>query len=221
MPQHGFARDSVFNLIKTDSNACTYRLQHSAASLAVFPFEFEIDIMYSIQQATLRIEYRVYNPSAVKELFFSIGAHPGFRCPLVEGETFEDYYLEFETSEKLNRIILDGGLRGEETEEVLLANNKLPLSVDLFGAKDAIVVMNLNSEKISLRSNKSKHGLHFKFQKYPWFGIWSKPGPFVCLEPWMGVADEIHSIDEFTKKESIQKLNPQTEVKYSYSMQLF
>ena len=221
LPQHGFARDRTFKLLASTSTSCVYRLTSSEETIHIFPFEFELDIIYSIEGAALKVEYRIYNPSVKNDLYFSIGAHPGFRCPLVDGETFEDYYLEFDKAEKLNRILLDGGLRGDATEEVPLINNKLPLTVDLFGPKDAIVVSGLNSERISLKSNKSAHGLHFDYKNYPWFGIWSKPGPFVCLEPWMGVADDIHSTGDFTEKESIQKLKPQNEVQYSYSMEVF
>lgn len=222
LPQHGFARDQAFTLVDATSTSCTYRLKNTEETVKVFPFEFELDIIYSIEGAALKVAYRIYNPSATADLYFSIGAHPGFNCPLVEGEKFEDYYLEFEKAEKLNRILLDGGLRGDSTESVALTTDKkLPLTFDLFGPKDAIVVSGLNSERISLKSNKSTHGLHFDYKNYPWFGIWSKPGPFVCLEPWMGVADDIHSTGDFTKKESIQKLQPQSEVVYSYSMEVF
>mgnify|MGYP000379615959 CR=1 FL=1 len=221
LPQHGFARDSTFLLVTSSESSCIYRLHHSEETLKVFPFEFELDIIYSIDGSTLKVVYRMYNPSSKNEIYFSIGAHPGFRCPLVEGDKFEDYYLEFEKAENLSRILLEGGLRGDETEVVALTNNKLPLTTDLFGPKDAIVVSGLNSERISLKSNNSTHGLHFNYKNYPWFGIWSKPGPFVCLEPWMGVADDIHSIGDFIKKESIQKLKPQSEIQYSYSIELF
>jgi galactose mutarotase-like enzyme len=221
LPQHGFARDNVFTCIHSTSTTCTYRLNHSKESLRVFPFEFELDIMYTIEHASLNIQYRIFNPSTHTELYFSIGAHPGFNCPLVEGETFGDYYLEFEKSEKLNRILLEGGLRSDASEEVLLTNKKLPLSANLFSVKDAIVVSGLNSECISLKSTKSTHGLHFNYKNYPWFGIWSKPGPFICLEPWMGVADDIHSTGDFTKKESIQKLDQNAEVLFRYSIELF
>jgi galactose mutarotase-like enzyme len=221
LSQHGFARDHAFHLISSSTSSCTYRLSSTEETFNAFPFEFELDIIYSIDGTTLKILYRIHNPSGKKELYFSIGAHPGFRCPLVEGEKFEDYYLEFEKAEKLNRILLDGGLRGDETEAVALTNNKLPLTFDLFGPKDAIVVSGLNSERISLKSNKSAHGLHFNYKNYPWFGIWSKPGPFICLEPWMGVADDIYSTGDFTKKESIQLLNPNQEVLFSYSIEIF
>lgn len=221
LPQHGFARDQEFKLVSSTSSAVVYRLQQSEASLKNFPFEFQLDIVYTINQSTVTVEYKIQNPSAAADLYFSIGAHPGFRCPLKDNETFEDYYLEFEKTEKLSRVLLDGGLRGDAREEVTLTENKLPLSVDLFGPKDAIVVSGLNSECISLKSTKSAHGLHFNYKNYPWFGIWSKPGPFICLEPWMGVADDIHSTQQLTEKESIQLLKPKTNTSFSYSIELF
>lgn len=221
LSQHGFARDNVFTLVSSTQSSVVYRLQNTEDSFKNFPFEFSLDIIYSIENSTLKIEYNIQNPSASTDLYYSIGAHPGFRCPLVDGETFEDYYLEFEKAEKLNRILLDNGLRGNQTEEVVLTDRKLPLSIDLFGSKDAIVVSGLNSERISLRSTKSTHGLHFNYKNYPWFGIWSKPGPFVCLEPWMGVADDIHATGEFTTKESIQFLKPKGVSLFTYSIELF
>lgn len=221
LPQHGFARDQEFKLLSSTPSAVVYRLQQSEESLKNFPFEFQLDIIYTINQSTVTVEYKIQNPSAAADLYFSIGAHPGFRCPLTANETFEDYYLEFEKTEKLNRILLDGGLRGDAREEVTLTGNKLPLSVDLFGPKDAIVVSGLKSERISLKSTKSTHGLHFDYKNYPWFGIWSKPGPFVCLEPWMGVADDIHSTQQLTEKESIQLLKPKSNISFSYSIELF
>lgn len=221
LAQHGFARDLVFTCIHSTNLSCIYRLNHSEETLKAFPFEFELDISYSINGPKLIVDYRIFNPSKTENLYFSIGAHPGFNCPLVEGEAFEDYYLEFEKSEQLNRILLENGLRSDATEEVLLIDKKLPLSKDLFTVKDAIVVTGLHSERISLKSKKSTHGLHFDYKNYPWFGIWSKPGPFICLEPWMGVADDIHSEGDFIKKESIQKLDKNKEVQFTYSIELF
>ena len=117
LPQHGFARDQVFSLISSTKSLVVYRLHHNDESLNNFPFEFELDIIYSIEDSTLKVEYNIKNPSAKSDLYYSIGAHPGFNCPLVHGEIFEDYYLEFEKPEKLNRILLDKGLRGDERED--------------------------------------------------------------------------------------------------------
>ncbi|MBC7451226.1 MAG: aldose 1-epimerase family protein, partial [Cytophagales bacterium] len=193
LPQHGFARDRFFQVIHSSDHEITFRLHEDEETLKQYPFAFILDIQYSIKGNTVQIMYDVCNSSQTKDMFFSIGAHPGFRCPLVDTEAFEEYYLEFEQEEAFDRVLLDGGLRGTENESVALDGNKLPLSADLFKVKDAIVLHNMKSERISLRSTQHTKGIHFNFSNYPWFGIWSKPGPFICLEPWMGVADSINS----------------------------
>ncbi len=46
---------------------------------------------------------------------------------------------------------------------------------------------------IKLFSHKNEHGLLFEFNSFSYFGIWaSKDAPFVCLEPWCGIADNIY-----------------------------
>ena len=41
-------------------------------------------------------------------MFFSIGAHPGFNFPLLDGESFTDYHLSFNGSERLETSVLEG-----------------------------------------------------------------------------------------------------------------
>jgi galactose mutarotase-like enzyme len=42
---------------------------------------------------------------------------------------------------------------------------------------------------------------------WPYFGIWSKSGePFVCLEPWYGIADNVDTTGKLEDKEGILKL---------------
>lgn len=221
LPQHGFARDRTFQVMHSSAQNITFRLQHDDETLKHYPFAFTLDIKYTLLKTGVSVVYNVCNSSQLKDLFFSIGGHPGFRCPLAEGEAFEDYYLEFEQQENFQRVLLDGGLRGTETEPVALTNNTLPLSKDLFLVKDAIVLHNMKSERISLKSNKSDRGLHFTFSKYPWFGIWSRPGPFICLEPWMGVTDRTDSNQHFITKEGIQSLTAGEDVRYIYEIEVF
>ncbi|HSY62237.1 MAG TPA: hypothetical protein VK796_10190, partial [Cytophaga sp.] len=67
LTQHGFARDRAFYLISSTTSSCTYRLNSTEETFNVFPFEFELDIIYSIDGATLNVVYRIYNPSEKKE----------------------------------------------------------------------------------------------------------------------------------------------------------
>ncbi|RDC62199.1 aldose 1-epimerase family protein [Adhaeribacter pallidiroseus] len=219
LPQHGFARDYAFTLDSKTENSLVFVLEQSEATLANYPFNFRLYITYQLQDNALTMSYRVENP-ANTALYFSLGAHPGFVCPLFSDEQFSDYYLQFEKPENLQRYLLDGGLQNGQTEPVFLENNlHLPLTYALF-EKDAIVLKNLTSEKISLRSRRHEHGLDFIFLGYPYFGIWTKEknAPFICLEPWHGIADSVNSSGELTEKEGMILLPPREVFTCAYTI---
>ncbi|QNF34248.1 aldose 1-epimerase family protein [Adhaeribacter swui] len=219
LPQHGFARDFPFVLESKIENALTFLLEQSKASLANYPFNFRLYIRYQLDENALTVSYRVENPNS-HDLYFSLGAHPGFTCPLFPKEQFSDYYLELEQPENLERYLLDAGLQNGATEPVPLENKKqLPLTYELF-EKDAIVLKNLKSRKISLRSRNHEHGLDFLFPNYPYFGIWTKEknAPFICLEPWHGIADSVNSSGELTQKEGIIMLPPGQDFTCAYTI---
>ncbi|MDQ3290846.1 MAG: aldose 1-epimerase family protein, partial [Bacteroidota bacterium] len=77
LPQHGFARDHAFTLESKTENSLTFLLQQSEASLNNYPFDFRLFISYRLEENALTVAYRVENPSD-KNLYFSLGAHPGF-----------------------------------------------------------------------------------------------------------------------------------------------
>lgn len=222
LPQHGFARDKDFKVMEQTSSSITFSLTSDASTLEVYPFHFELQITYQLDQSKLSTIYKVINKDA-GEMYYSIGAHPGFTCPLYPNESYTDYHLVFNKKENLSRILLQGGLRSNESESVVLMEDQqtLPLTIALFEVKDAIVVKDLKSDVIRLESKNHSHGLEFSFKNYPWFGIWSKPGPFVCLEPWMGVADHIDATGELTEKEAIRQLASKSTATYQFDVTIF
>ncbi|MGV3585755.1 MAG: aldose 1-epimerase family protein [Adhaeribacter sp.] len=206
LPQHGFARDMDFELTSKKDNELIFELKDSEQTRAIYPFPFRLQIIYRLNENTLETIYAVQNP-AETDLYFSIGAHPAFNCPLLPGESFADYYLAFEQPETQAHYLLEQGLLNGKTEPLLRNETKLPLSYDLF-LYDALVFKNLASEKIELKNLKHNHGLSFEFKGFPYFGIWTKqPGAgFICLEPWHGIASSVGDTGELTQKEGINKL---------------
>jgi len=217
LPQHGFARDMNFELLEGSSESCTFQLQSNDKTKQIFPFDFVFQINYQLVDNKLITSYKVNNPS-YKPLFFSVGAHPGFNCPLLPNETFSDYYLEFEKS-NYNLTQLDNGLRLDVKNTLNLPNKKLFLSKELFH-KDALVFENNQINKVSLCSSKSDHKITIENEGWPYFGIWSKNEnqQFVCLEPWHGIADKANGLNEFIKKDGIIELAPYAEFNCSFSL---
>jgi galactose mutarotase-like enzyme len=232
LPQHGFARDQEFQLIHEEKKQLVFQLMASPASKAVFPFEFELRVIYELHGTTLTVGWKVRNPAAAPhELLFSIGAHPAFRCPLLPGEAFEDYYFEFDKPLELRRQLLKGGLRSGETEPVPLSNKPLvddgtalPLTDKLF-ADDALVFSNVEYgdriDWVVLRSDKSPRAVKVSFAGFPYLGLWTKSAQagFVCIEPWQGVASVVGAPCELADKEGIIVLPPSMEFHAAYTIE--
>lgn len=217
LPQHGFARDETFALLERSTDRLLFILRSTEKILRNYPFEFELLIGYELNEARLNVTYEVKN-TGKDPMYFSIGAHPGFNCPLNATERFSDYYLEFEKEETLERHLLTEGTFNGKTERVMNGSKILTLEEELF-KKDAIVFKNMNSERIFLRSKKSDYSLEFAFKDFPFFGIWTKPGaPFICLEPWCGIADNMNFKGELKDKEGIVSLAAGDHFKRSWSV---
>lgn len=220
LSQHGFARDREFTCIKSTSSSASYQLRDDEKTGAVFPFYFELEITYTLNQSAICVEYRVVNRGEDK-MYFSLGAHPGFNCPLINKNLFSDYYIQFESSELLERHLLKDGLFTGKTEPVSLHQNQLRLN-DLLFEKDALVFKNLASQKVYLKSDKHAHGVAVDFAGFPYLGIWKKSqASFICIEPWYGLADAIGFEGEFNQKEGVCSLDPGNDFLAHFTMYFF
>jgi galactose mutarotase-like enzyme len=206
-PKHGFFRkNSKVSLLGKTDNSLTYILKFDDETLKIYPFKFEIQIKYILDEAKLTLEHTIINHGD-DEMLFSLGGHPGFNCVLNEGESYSDYYLEFDMPETAETWhVLENGLIGKDTKPVFDEPTRINLSPNIFD-DDALVFKNLNSSKVSLKSKKSSQVLSVEFKDFPYLGIWAKPNSdYVCIEPWIGIADSNDSDRNFEKKEALVKL---------------
>jgi len=206
LPRHGFARDQVFEAEKISASEAVFTLKETEESLKVYPFRFELKLKYKLIERKLNLTYEVVN-TGKNELLFSLGAHPAFAVPNTPKTDYNDYYLAFNADKKLTFWKLDSGLIAKDTGNINLNGHKLNLKHELF-YNDALVFKTLQSNCISLLNTKNDFGLHFHFEDFPFFGIWAATdAPFVCLEPWCGVADDVDHNQELAHKEGIIKLD--------------
>jgi galactose mutarotase-like enzyme len=218
LPQHGFARDAYFDISEKQDGFLTFTLKSNAETLKVYPYKFELDIKYKLIRNKIEISYEVKNKDD-KKIWFSIGAHPAFNCPIDPKLKFGDYFLEFETEENADKYLLEDGLLNGKKEKLLNKEKKIQLTDKTF-LNDAIIFKNLKSTALSLKSNSSPASLNFNFKGFPFLGIWSKPGPFVCIEPWFGHADMVDFSGDLKDKEGIQGLDKGASFSCSYSVEI-
>lgn len=219
LPQHGLARISEFNLIDKTKDSISFELNYSDESLKVYPYKFSLQISYSLVEKGVIVSYKVKNIDD-KDIYFSIGAHPAFMCPIENNKTLNDYYFKFSEKETSSLMILnEKGYFTNERKEFLVDSDMIPLSKELF-KNDALVFDNLKSNKISICSNNSNKSLTVDFTGFPYMGLWAPAtgAPFICIEPWFGHADYDNFTGDFTEKEGIQKLEVKGEFNCSYTI---
>lgn len=217
--QHGFARDCIFELVKKEDDSIVFKLQSNEDTLNIYPFEFELYVEYRIEKNTLDIIWKVLNKSK-GEMLFSIGAHPAFNWPLKSGDKSE-YFMEFEDTKELQRLPLTSKGINADYELVELENSNLSLDEELF-KDDALVIQNLENKSIVLKNSLDDSMVKVEFESFPYLGIWSKPtgAPFICIEPWYGVADFINHNKELKDKKGIISLEKDGIFQSKYSISI-
>lgn len=202
MTQHGFARDKEFEIIEQKDDFLEFRLCSDEKSLEIYPFDLELYLSYKLEKSSLIISCKVKNKSDEKMLF-SIGAHPAFNWSLEENLKKEDYFLEFEVNNSKRYFLNELGLV-YDSMDLEFEEKKLFLNEELF-KNDALVFNDLNIKNITFKNIKNENFIKLNFENFPYLGIWSKPSgaPFLCIEPWFGVADENSSNQNLEEKKGM------------------
>jgi len=209
MGNHGFTRSSMFKLVDETAERITLRLSDSAETLAQYPYEFDLDVVYSLCVDTLLINYRITNKS-IKSMPFSFGLHPAFNVPMDTQKKYEDYYLNFPCIES---ELPQSTLIGENPQRILLSES-------FFESMPTLVLEYPASPYVELTDGI--HGVRVSTMGYRWLAFWKKANaPYLCIEPWHGHGDLEEVDTDFTKREGTLILDPKHSYTTSYSIQLF
>lgn len=190
MGQHGFARDMEFSFVSNNGTEAWFSLNSDDTTYEKYPFAFTLEIGYQLTNQTLKVIWRVINEDE-KQMYFSIGGHPAFMCPLNGEGTQTDYYITFDTDKDLTYSKLSENGLVYKKDNILATNGgKLQVTEHLFD-EDALVVEGNQAHKVSLCKPDGTPYLTVAFDA-PLFGLWSpakKNAPFICIEPWFGRCD--------------------------------
>jgi len=201
LPRHGFARNMEFSFDKKSNSQVIFELNESEETKTNYPFDFKLLVAYTLMDNELVIEYFVRNQSD-EVLPFSIGAHPAFAI----SDKFENYSLQFNNEDTFETHHLENESFNGKTTLVETKNNAIALKYATF-EKDALVFKQLKSNEVILK-NKDKAILKVNFDHFPYLGIWTKQNaPFICIEPWCGLADSSNHNGNFEEKEGINYLS--------------
>jgi galactose mutarotase-like enzyme len=207
LPRHGFARRNQFQLLHRNTSSAAFRLKADERTLQVYPFDFELDIEFALEDSSLNLTATVRNLGD-DTMPASIGYHPAFRWPLPYGEPRASHFIEFEFDETAPVRRLDpDGLLTTERHASPIRQRRLLLADALF-ENDALIFDDLRSRHVTYGAATGPR-IRLSFPDAPYLGIWSKPGAgFVCIEPWQGIADPHGYEGTFSAKPGIFRVAP-------------
>ena len=210
MPKHGLARKLPFIVKECEGAKAVFSLESDENTLKSYPFEFEYLVTFELKDKSLVNTMTVVNKTK-GEMYFSVGAHPGFNCNVGD-------VIEFEQSETLATERID--------KENLIIPEKFPfmeneksfvITKEIF-EPDALILSDIKSEKLRI---KGENEIEFTFGKCPFLGIWAKPGaPYVCIEPWYGVNDGREVKKDISEKRGIERLGEGETFEFSWTAEI-
>lgn len=225
MGQHGFARDMEFQLKSQGEQEIWFELKSNAQTLEKYPYAFVLEIGYELLGSSVKVKWKVTNPSD-GTMYFSIGGHPAFRCPIVQGENQEDYKIWLDAKEQSGKKevssgVIKEGLMSNELAVYKLEDGCIGITEHLFDG-DALVIEHHQVQNVALVRPDGSRYLTVSFEA-PLFGIWSPPGkkaPFICIEPWYGRCDKLDFAGMLEDREWGQCLEAGKSFEASYEIQV-
>ena len=148
LTQHGFARHNEFEVEMQNDHEVIFTLDDEKFH-DVYPYKFKLYVHYVLNENQLECHIKVVNKDQ-QMIYFGVGGHPAFACPMYENESSNDYYVEFEQPEILNRHLLDCSTSTFTGEEALLLDNERRFFVrqDLF-KEDSLDVDHMKSKYVA------------------------------------------------------------------------
>lgn len=222
MGQHGFARDMEFELVEKKDDFISFCLKSNEQTLSIFPFDFELIIGYRLINNELKVEWTVYNPSQLNKMYFSIGAHPAFLCPIYGESDKTSYKLYFDGINAIHHHgnQLDSGLAIVDEDITLeLIDNRATITSDFFD-RCTYYFEGDQAGYVGLEDPEGNRIVDVIFDT-PLFAIWSpekKNAPFICIEPWYGRADSVDFNGSLEERAYTNTLEPLGDFNGGYSM---
>lgn len=198
MNNHGFARDMEWVVKRTqlteDYAEIDVSLTSTPETLISFPFAFTIIFTYTLNTNSLTIKQKFINHSE-ESMPISAGFHPYFKG----------------NHKKINYTI-PSNIRFDYHDKQWKHGNGIPAEVLLHEAQ---VFSELKENAVQFQ-NEDCAPVRLTFgPEYKYLAIWTeKEEEYVCIEPWMGLMDEIN------KNKNITTISPNSTLETDFVIEL-
>ena len=216
MNQHGFARRTVFELIEQSPEDVRYQLTANQETLKVYPFDFVLTVTHSVEGKTLTVSSTVTNYGA-SDMPFQFGYHPAFLWPLPGADADDTHFVTLKNGAEPALVRVREALLDLTPQPSPFRDGVLELKHDYFEV-DALVFPEGAGDTITFRAENGP-SLSFTFENLPNLALWQKPGaPYLCVEPWHGMAAEFGKGRDMTDRPYVQSLGPGETQTFTFSV---
>jgi galactose mutarotase-like enzyme len=170
----------------------------------MFPFDFELFINYLLVGHQLTMEYVLKNLTD-ETMYYNLGGHTAYNFEIEKGNT--TVIFEKKENKKSGTFDLETGLRLNKSIDLLKNQKKLEMHYDLF-SYDTLLLEDLRSDYLILDQGPEKPKIKINFGDFPYVALWTPKAPFLCVEPWCGVTDDLTHNGHIEEKRGIQILKP-------------
>jgi galactose mutarotase-like enzyme len=175
LKQHGFARNLPFEVVNAEPSRAEalLRLRSSAATLAVYPWEFALELTFRLEGAKLCIVSRIENAST-RVMPCALGYHPYFFVSDKARAKIDVQATRIFDNVKKAYAPFTGFDFGAPEVDVHLLDNPRPAAALELGA----------SGRLELRGSSD----------FSVWVVWALAGKdYVCLEPWTAPGNALNS----------------------------
>ncbi|HEY1817046.1 MAG TPA: hypothetical protein VGG74_32080 [Kofleriaceae bacterium] len=174
LKQHGFARDLPWRVVSADATTIAVELAATPATREVYPWDFTLQMTYSVQGTTLRIAQQVGNKSDTA-MPFALGFHP---------------YFYVANAAKPKTRVATAATRAYDN----VAKKSTQLAgIDLTKPEVDLHLIDHDATASGLLSAAGDVRIRGSAEFTTWV-VWTLAGrDFVCLEPWTSPRDALNT----------------------------
>ena len=220
--QHGFARDMEFVCVETTSTSVTHRLVATEDTKKIYPFDFELLVTHYLDKENPRVLHVAWElkNNGKEQMYYSIGGHPAFTLPIADNKEREAYYLEFPERNTLKYVSVNpanGFVAADKVYDLVLEDGFVPF---FDGVYDTLIFDYQNIKKVRIARPDKTPYVTMDCSQFPFLGIWAKDtGNFICLEPWIGRADNDGFTGTLEEKLGMEELAPGASRKVEHTIE--
>ena len=213
--QHGFARDLEFACAEETAALVRHCLRANDWTRERYPYEFELTVAHRLDGKRLNVEWTIANLGG-ERMYFSIGGHPGFLLP--QGVRKEDCDILFPGMDALRYVSASkAGYILPEWKTLSLDDGRARYREDI---PDTWIFEDGQVKRVGIATPDGQPYVLLNCEQFPMLAVWANPkGPFICLEPWFGRADDEGFSGSIDQKKGIQALEGGEKKEIAYSME--